>query len=113
MKFFANSLIILVDTIDKPDAIDESVFTDMEKGLIDSVVKHLCCYSGKILEAFTHQETPWLIARKGLPVGAPSTQIIPKDDIGSYFAAVKEKHNMSSPADIYLYSVEMFKRVNG
>ena len=101
------------DTIDKPITFADGIFTDMEKVLIDSVVKYICCYSGKVLEAFTHRESPWLLARKGLPAGASSTRIIPRDEIGGYFAEIKEKYEMNGPVDIYKYSVEMFNRVNG
>ena len=101
------------DTIEKPNVFADGIFNDMEKVLIDSVIRYICCYSGKVLEAFTHREAPWRSARNGLPAGASSTRIIPKDEIGSYFSGIKEKYKMNSPADIYMYSVEMFKSVNG
>jgi len=98
--------------IEKPALVDDSVFTDMEKGLIDYVIKYICCYSGKILESFTHQEAPWLLARRGLPANEASSRIIPKGDIGAYFSGIKERYNMRTPSDIQLYAVEMFGRVN-
>ena len=97
--------------IDKTVYIDESVFTNMEKLLIDCVIKYICCYSGKILEAFTHREEPWLQARSGLKVTEQSNRIIQKEDIGNYFAKKKEQYGMSSPADISMYSIDMFNKV--
>jgi uncharacterized phage-associated protein len=97
--------------IDKPAYVDESIFTNMEKLLIDCVVKYICCYSGKILEAFTHREEPWLQARSGLKITEPSNRIIPKEDIGKYFAKKKERYGMTGPADISMYSIDMFNKV--
>ena len=68
----------------------------------------ICCYSGKILERFTHNEAPWLAARGDLPVTAPSDRIIGKSLIGEYFSAVKAKYNMVNPGDIKEYAQDMF-----
>ncbi|KGF10079.1 hypothetical protein HMPREF1635_00370 [Clostridiales bacterium S5-A14a] len=99
------------DSIDRVIAIDDSVFTSSEIAILNSVVKNLCCYSGKILEQFTHSESPWLSARKNLPKQEPSTEIICKEDIGTYFESVKEKYNMINPNDIESYSKTMFKQI--
>ena len=101
------------EKIDKPEIIDDITFTNMEKGLIDNIIKYFCCYSGKVLEEFSHQEKPWLLARKGLPATEPSNEIINKNDIGNYFSLIKEKYNMCNPTDVQLYAVDMFERVNG
>jgi len=99
------------EKIEAAEYVDESVFTNMEKLLIDSVVKYFCCFSGKILESFTHMEEPWLKARDGLKITDPSNRIIPKEEIGRYFAGKKERYGMSSPADISMYSLDMFNKV--
>lgn len=52
---------------------------------MDSVIKNFCCYSGKILEAFTHMEEPWLKTRRGLSALSHSNRIIEKELIGQYF----------------------------
>ncbi len=100
------------DPIKKVDKFDESVFTTTEKLILDSIIKHFCCYSGKTLEKFTHQEKPWVEIRDGLPVDAHSKQIIPKQLIGEYFSAVKEKYCMLNPGDIRSYSETIFEQVN-
>lgn len=93
------------------EEFDKSMLTVQEKSIFDSIASYLCCYSGKVLERFTHNETPWINARKGLPAGAPSDRIISQESIYEYFYSVKEKYNMSEPDDIRIYAQEMFLRV--
>lgn len=96
------------DPIVKSQYFDDSVLSASEKAIFDSVINNLCCYSGKVLEQFTHNETPWLVARGDLPVTEPSKQIISHDNIGTYFKVVKEKYKMTKPNDIRVYSMDMF-----
>ena len=96
------------DPIVKSQYFDDSVLSASEKAIFDSVINNLCCYSGKVLEQFTHNETPWLVARGDLPVTESSKQIISHDNIGTYFKAVKEKYKMTKPNDIRVYSMDMF-----
>ncbi len=88
---------------------DDSILTDAEKAIFDGVINNLCCYSGKVLESFTHEETPWLDARGDMTPLKPSVQFISKGSIGEYFASVKEEYNMTKPSDIKLYAVDMFE----
>lgn len=97
------------DPIAENCGFDESTLTASEKAVFDSVINNLCCYSGKVLERFTHNEMPWLSARSDLPVFAQSERIIPQESIGEYFTAVREKYNMVKPNDIQVYSQEMFQ----
>lgn len=99
------------DPIGDEIEFDDSCFSTSEKVLIDSVIKYLCCYSGKTLENFTHMETPWLQTRGDLPTNIHSTRIIDKNLISGYFTAVKDKYNILIPADIKAYSTEMFEQV--
>ena len=100
------------DPIAKGTAFDDTILNEMEKAVFDSVIRNFCCYSGKILERFTHHETPWLDARGDLPLTAPSEQIIQKDAIGSYFVSVKEEYNMVKPNEIEVYAQKMFAKYN-
>ncbi len=99
------------DPIKKAAAFDTNVFTAGEKAIYDSVIHNLCCYSGKVLEVFTHNESPWLITRGDLPVNAPSERIIDKQLIDEYFSAIKVKYNMMNPADIKAYARTMFLQI--
>ncbi|MBD5548241.1 MAG: DUF4065 domain-containing protein [Lachnospiraceae bacterium] len=96
------------DPIEKADDFDVSVFSSGEKAIYDSVINNICCYSGKVLERFTHNELPWLTARGDLPITAPSDRIIEKTLIGDYFSTVKAKYNMVNPNDIKGYAQDMF-----
>jgi len=99
------------DAIDCNNEVDETIFSATEKAVLESVVKHICCYSGKVLEKFTHAETPWLSARGGLLETDVSNEIISKEDIGKYFNSVKEKYNMINPNDIKAYTQTMFQQI--
>ncbi|GKX29624.1 hypothetical protein SH1V18_21040 [Vallitalea longa] len=99
------------DPIKKTEDFDVSVFSVLEKAILDSVIKNLCCYSGKVLERFTHSESPWIETRGDLSVDVPSNRIIDKKLIGSYFIAVKEKYDMLTPVDIKVYAQKMFEEM--
>jgi putative zinc finger/helix-turn-helix YgiT family protein len=100
------------DPIGITEVIDNFNLTVSEKAIIDSVIKNLSCYSGKVLEAFTHAETPWLETRGDLPIAESSDRQIEKRLIGDYFSAVKEKTNMLNPSDIGVYSKKMFEQIS-
>ena len=89
---------------------DGLLLSGEEKVLVDSIIRHVCCYSGKTLESFTHTETPWVTTRGELPADAPSNVIIPKKAIGEYFSSVKKKHNMLNPSNIKDYMQDMFSQ---
>ena len=99
------------DPIEKTTTFDTSVFSASEKAICDSVINNICCYSGRILERFTHNEAPWLTTRGDLPDSAPSDRIIEKSVIGAYFNAVKTKYNMVNPRDIKDYAQDMFQQL--
>lgn len=96
------------DPISRVEAFDSSVFSTQEKAVLDSVIKNICCYSGKTLETFTHNESPWLDTRGDIPSGAPSEKIIEKNMIVDYFLLIKKKYEMNTPQDIRFYTKEMF-----
>lgn len=99
------------DPIKFGNEVDDSIFSSSEKAVLESVVKHICCYSGKVLEKFTHFETPWLTARAKLKSTEPSDNIITKEEIGKYFDSVREKYKMINPNDIKAYAETMFKQL--
>ena len=99
------------DPIDIVHEFDISSLSGEEKLLLDSIIRHVCCYSGKTLESFTHTETPWVSVRAGLPADASSNRIIPKQSIGEYFTSVKEKYQMLTPANIKDYTQNLFSQI--
>ena len=96
------------DPIEKHEHFDDSLFSSTEKSILDSIIKNICCYSGKVLELFTHSETPWLKTRGNLTIDVQSNRIISKDLIAEYFNAVKAKHVMLTPNDISDYTKALF-----
>lgn len=96
------------DTIDSADSFDETIFSVAEKAVIDSIVDNFSCYSGKVLERFTHSEQPWIETRSDLPVFAQSDRVISKRLIADYFVAVRQKYEMLNPDDIENYSKKLF-----
>lgn len=99
------------DPIDSLDKADTSALSGEEQLLLDCIVRHVCCYSGKTLEAFTHTETPWVLARAGLPVDASSNRPVTKESIGEFFTSVKEKYHMLTPANIKDYTQDLFTQI--
>ena len=97
------------DPIKVEGDFDTSVFTVSEKMIIDSVIKNLCCYSGKVLEQFTHSEIPWLTTRGDLSATELSERVIDKKRIGDYFVAIKDKYDMLNPNNISSYTQKMFE----
>lgn len=105
---YSNYCYNAIDSVDEPDI---SSMPEEEKILLDNIVRHICCYSGKTLEAFTHIETPWVSSRGNLPVGASANRVIPKQIIGEYFSSVKDKYCMLTPANIKDYTQDMFSKL--
>lgn len=97
------------DSIDGADNFDETIFSVAEKAVIDGIVDNFSCYSGKVLERFTHSEQPWIETRADLPVYAQSDRVIDKKLIADYFSAVKQKYDMLNPNDIENYSKKLFE----
>jgi len=60
--------------------------TEEEKKLLNDVWSIFKSYSGKVLEEMTHNEEPWVNARKGLGTFDYSNERIKKKDIKQYFA---------------------------
>lgn len=82
-----------------------------EKTIIDSIIKNFSCYSGKVLEEFTHAEIPWLITRGDLALSEASDRKIQKEFIADYFKDVREKNDILNPYDIAVYSKKMFEQI--
>lgn len=97
------------DPISKAKNFDVSVFNAEEKVVLDSVVRNICCYSGKVLEEFTHNESPWLDTRMDLNNEQSSNRVIDKKLIGNYFLSVKQRYGMNVPKDIILYTKDIFE----
>ena len=71
----------------------------------DLVIKYFGCYSGRILEQFTHSETPWLKTREGLFESERSDKIISKKLIEEYFLT-----NIGDDKNLFINNVEQYSK---
>ena len=83
--------------------------TDEERGVIDLVLKTFGMYGGKTLERITHEEEPWLVARRGYDDSIPSREIISKDSIKRYFTTINKKYNIGTEEGLNGYIIEMIQ----
>ena len=95
----------------KDNAIDD-IFGDLlttgDREVIDCVLRCFGRYDGDTLKEFTHRELPWLKARGDLAADAPSSKVIPLEDIKEYFTSVKDRYGMSEILDMGAYAQDMF-----
>lgn len=81
----------------------ENDLTDEEKHVLDLVLKTFGMYGGKILEKITHNEEPWIEARKGYYDNTPSREILPKERIMKYYMAVNQKYKIDTEDGLHSY----------
>lgn len=67
---------------------DSANLTEAERGNIDKVLEFYGDKSAQWLINLTHQESPWLDARDGLPPGAFSNDTITKAAIFEYYSSL-------------------------
>lgn len=69
----------------------ENALTDDEKRMIDLVVNTFGMYGGKVLERITHNEDPWMEARKGYGDSIPPSELLSKERIMKFYIAINQK----------------------
>lgn len=82
-RFAENKWKPIVDEIKKPE-LSKGVETHLNE-IMDAFGK----YTAYDLERMTHNEDPWILARKGLAPDEPSTEIIPKDIMKDYYKSLQ------------------------
>lgn len=85
----------------------EDALTADEKRVIDLVINTFGMYGGKVLERITHNEQPWIEARKGYGDSIPSSELLPKESIAKYYRAVDQKYGLGTEAGIRAYIRDM------
>lgn len=86
---------------------------DVERNVVESVIKFYGCYSGKILEQMTKNEAPWMLVRtKNIKEINMPNKIIEKNLIKIYFKGLKEKYNMTNLLDVQKYSTDLFNKIS-
>ena len=81
--------------------------TEKEKTVIDLVVNTFGMYGGKVLERITHNEDPWIEARKGYGDSIPSSELLPKDRIMRYYVDVDQKYGIGTEEGLKTYIHDM------
>ena len=86
--------------------------TEEEKNVIDLVVNTFGMYGGKVLERITHNEDPWKEARKGYGDSIPSSELLPKDRIMRYYAAINQKYGIGTEEGLKTYIHDMLDKAS-
>lgn len=90
----------------------EDTLTDYEKRVIDLVVNTFGMYGGKVLEKITHNEDPWMEARKGYGDSIPSSELLPKERIMKYYIAVNQKYGIDTEIGLRTYIHDMLGKAS-
>lgn len=90
----------------------EEALTDDERRVIDLVVNTFGMYGGKVLEKITHNENPWLEARKRYNDSIPSSEILPKERIMKYYIAVNQKYGIDTEDGLRTYIHDMLDKAS-
>lgn len=64
-----------------------SPLSDAEKNVVNQVISCLGEYTGEQLSDLTHNENPWIEARKGLSLRDRGNEIIPKASMEKYYSS--------------------------
>jgi uncharacterized phage-associated protein len=96
---------------------DKFKLEDVERNIVESVIKFYSCYSGKILEQMTRNEAPWMLTMTNIinennKKNENINRIIEKKLITEYFKGIKEKYNMINLLDIQKYSKDLFDKIS-
>lgn len=86
--------------------------TEEEKKVIDLVVNTFGMYGGKVLERITHNEDPWMEARKGYSDTIPSSELLPKDRIMRYYVAINKKYGIGTEEGLKTYIHDMLDKAS-
>ncbi len=90
----------------------EDALTDDEKRVIDLVVNTFGMYGGKVLEKITHNEKPWMEARKGYEDSIPSSELLPKDRIMKYYILINQKYGIDREDGLRTYIHDMLDKAS-
>lgn len=91
--------------------MDDTLMDD-EKRVIDLVVNTFGMYGGKILEKITHNESPWMEARKGYGENIPSSELLSKERIMKYYIAVNRKYGIDTEDGLRTYIRDMLDQAS-
>ena len=90
----------------------EDALTDDEKRVIDLVVNTFGMYGGKVLEKITHNENPWMEARKGYGDSIPSSELLSKERIMKYYILINQKYGIDTEDGLQTYIHDMLDKAS-
>ena len=90
----------------------EDALTDDEKQVIDLVVNTFGMYGGKVLEKITHNEEPWMEARKGYGDSIPSSELLSKERIMKYYILINQKYGIDTESGLRTYIYDMLDKTS-
>ena len=61
---------------------------EYQKETVDAVLEHYGNKDAQYLSQLTHMEQPWQEARAGIPIGRPCRNVITKENMAMYYAAI-------------------------
>lgn len=67
---------------------DLNALSDEQKDSIDHVIDFYGGRDAQYLSELTHLEDPWILARNGLPMGAPCENVISKESMAMYYSGL-------------------------
>lgn len=85
------------------DDFDETLLVEQEKSILDMVWKVYGKYDAKCLERLTHEEDPWMIARKGLAITERSTMPISTEVMRTFYQSIIKDHQIETTHDLNKY----------
>ena len=80
--------------------------------MIDLVVNTFGMYGGKALEKITHNEDPWMEARKGYGDSIPSSELLPKERIMKYYILINQKYGIDTEDGLRTYIHDMLDKAS-
>ena len=80
--------------------------------MIDLVLNTFGMYGGKVLEKITHNEEPWMEARKGYGDGVPSNEVLQKERIMKYYILINQKYGIGTEDGLRTYIQDMLAKAS-
>ena len=90
----------------------EEILIEDERRVVDRVVKTFGMYSGKVLEKITHNEDPWMEARKGYGDSISSGELLSKERIMKYYIRINEKYGIDTDEGLRAYIHDMIDKAS-
>jgi uncharacterized phage-associated protein len=90
----------------------KGALTEDEKHVIDLVLNTFGMYGGKVLEKITHNEEPWMEARKGYGDGVPSNEVLQKERIMKYYILINQKYGIGTEDGLRTYIHDMLAKAS-